>query len=102
MLVINENGKNLGTLKNGVSFAFYVELKNIGDKTITITNIRPGCGSCTTARVESVQITPFSSTSLICTFTPSGLGANYKKVFIDYSIDGVNHNITLRVSVLNK
>lgn len=92
MLVINENGKNLGNLKNGVPFAFYVELKNTGTNTITITNIRPGCGSCTTARVENIMIPPSSSTSLICTFTPAGLGANYKKVFIDYSENNVKQN----------
>lgn len=92
MLIVSENNKSLGNLKNGVSFPFFVELKNSGTDTITITNIRPGCGSCTVARVENVTIPPSSSTSLICTFTPNGLGANYKKVFIDYQMKNVNYN----------
>lgn len=92
MLIISESDKNLGNLKNGEPYKFYVELKNIGDKDITITNIRPGCGSCTTARVENVLLQPLSVTSLICTFTPNGIGTNYKKVFIDFSYDNKVHN----------
>jgi hypothetical protein len=92
MLVFDQPTKDLGTLPNGQVSNFTVQLQNNGQGTIVITNIRPGCGSCTTARVNNIQLVPRGTSTLFCTFTPAGLGANYKKIFIDYSLDGIAQN----------
>lgn len=96
MLTFSEVSLHLGNLSNGQPMIFTATLGNSSDKTINITNIRPGCGSCTTARVDNIQIQPNGNSTLTATFTPNGLGAIHKSIFIDYQIDGLPYNTTFQ------
>jgi len=86
-LNIKDNSKNLGDIKINQPIQFQNTLKNDTDKVITITNVTPACGSCTTSRVEKSILLPNDSTQIISTFTPSSTGYNNKNVTIYFKND---------------
>lgn len=96
MLTLSENNKNLGNLRLQQPKTFSVKILNNTDKDIKITEIKTGCGSCTSANVDGKSFVPAKSfVNLNIIFTPKSTGINRKTVTINGSlIFSFNANVT--------
>lgn len=88
-----------GSLTKQQSVQYRVPIKNIGDKTLVITSVRPQCG-CTTAPLERDTLRPGQETGMNITLTlPAGSGVIDKYVTV-YSNDSAGaHVVKLRAEV---
>jgi hypothetical protein len=86
MLRFKEKSKNLGNIAVKSVNHFEVELFNDAPTTMEITDVKPGCGSCTVARVASAIIPAGGKTTLKATFTPESEGFNSKRITISYKV----------------
>lgn len=88
-----------GSLTKQQTVQYRVPIKNIGDKTLVITSVRPQCG-CTTAPLERDTLKPGEETGMNITLTlPAGSGVIDKYVTV-YANDSVGaHVVKLRAEV---
>jgi putative ubiquitin-RnfH superfamily antitoxin RatB of RatAB toxin-antitoxin module len=88
-----------GSLTKQQTVQYRVPIKNVGDKTLVITSVRPQCG-CTTAPLERDTLMPGEETGMNITLTlPAGSGVIDKYVTV-YSNDSAGaHVVKLRAEV---
>lgn len=88
-----------GSLTKQQTVQYRVPIKNVGDKTLVITSVRPQCG-CTTAPLERDTLKPGEETGMNITLTlPAGSGVIDKYVTV-YSNDSAGaHVVKLRAEV---
>ncbi|HBB25564.1 MAG TPA: hypothetical protein DCZ59_04800 [Bacteroidetes bacterium] len=88
-----------GSLTKQQTVQYRVPIKNIGNKTLVITSVRPQCG-CTTAPLERDTLKPDEETAMNITLTlPAGSGVIDKYVTV-YSNDSAGtHVLKLRAQV---
>lgn len=88
-----------GSLTKQDSVKYRVPIKNIGNKTLVISSVRPQCG-CTSAPLERDTLKPGEATAMNITLTlPAGSGVVDKYVTV-YSNDSAGaHVLKLRAEV---
>lgn len=88
-----------GSLTKQDSVKYRVPIKNVGNKTLVITSVRPQCG-CTSAPLERDTLKPGEATAMNITLTlPAGSGVVDKYVTV-YSNDSAGaHVLKLRAEV---
>lgn len=94
MITVDTNPKSLGTLVLSKPHSFNFAL-TAGVDAITITKITAGCGSCTTASIDSALIAANTTENFKVTFTPQALGETSKKVTVIYTENNIENNIVL-------
>ncbi len=88
-----------GSLTKQQSVKYRVPLKNIGNKTLVISSVRPQCG-CTTAPLERDTLQPGEETGMNITLTlPAGSGVIDKYVTIYANDSAGAHVVKLRAEV---
>ncbi|MFN4908057.1 MAG: DUF1573 domain-containing protein, partial [Bacteroidota bacterium] len=81
-----------GSLTKQQTVQYRVPIKNIGNKTLVITSVRPQCG-CTTAPLERDTLKPGEETGMNITLTlPAGSGVIDKYVTV-YANDSVGAHV---------
>lgn len=85
MLIATEPTKNLGSIKFGKPHSFDITLINKSDKPTNINNVSVGCSSCTTAKIDKMNLEPKDTTIMHVTFTPGRAGKHKKYVSISYN-----------------
>lgn len=88
-----------GAITNVQSVKARIPIKNIGDKQLVITSVRPQCG-CTTAPIEKDTLQPGEETAMNVTLNlPSGSGkiSKYVTVFANDSVG--SHVLQLRAEI---
>lgn len=88
-----------GSLTKQQTVKYRVPLKNIGNKTLVITSVRPQCG-CTTAPLERDTLQPGEETGMNITLTlPAGSGVIDKYVTVYANDSAGAHVVKLRAEV---
>ncbi|MBU3700185.1 MAG: DUF1573 domain-containing protein [Candidatus Kapabacteria bacterium] len=88
-----------GSLTKQQSVSYRVPLKNIGDKTLVVSSVRPQCG-CTSAPLERDTLQPGEETSMNITLTlPAGSGVIDKYVTVFCNDSAKSHVLKLRAEV---
>jgi hypothetical protein len=99
MLQPNQHLISLGDLKYGQPYSFKYSLKNASEQPITVNRVMVGCGSCTTANIHKLSISPGEETDLDVVFTPGSTGIQRKGITIQYNdTDSVVLNFTASVN----
>lgn len=94
MLVLEPQSIALGTMTKLSPKTFEANLRNTGTEDVSITDVRPGCGSCTVARVTSTIIPAGGVAQLIATFTPQSTGTQYKTINVQYEKAGLRSMVS--------
>lgn len=84
MIEVQNNNLTLPTLVIGQRFPFSVNVINTGDKKVHFSELKPGCGSCTDASLESYEIEAGQMTLMNLLFTPNSKGQYSKIVKMTY------------------
>lgn len=100
MLTFSPNPKNIGTTVTGQNKQFSFTAKNTSQITLSIEEIKPCCGSCTTvARLNKYALGPGESVSVEVTFTPKSSAVSVTKcIKFFYKMSG---NTQQQVSTFN-
>lgn len=88
--------KDFGTINMGDSVRITFVCKNVGDKPLLLTQVKPGCG-CTVADYTHEAILPGSEGSVTGIFNSnrSHPGEVRKSIFVTTNTpDGINHTLT--------
>ncbi len=85
---------DIGKVTSGTEQTAVFNLKNTGDETLELKNLRLSCGSCTTLETKSKSVPPGGSTQLIVKFLVSG---NVDKRIYVTSSDPAKPTTTLQV-----
>ena len=81
MLKIVNNKIDLGTLKFNKVHYFTAQFLNTDTKdSVKITEVRPGCGSCTVAYFDNVTILPGETNTMKLEFTPNSVTNGDSKI----------------------
>lgn len=88
-----------GPITSVQSVKIRIPLKNIGDKPLVVTSVRPQCG-CTTAPVEKDTLQPNEETSMNVTLSlPAGSGKISKYVTVFTNDSAGSHVLQLRAEI---
>ena len=88
---------NLGVIDEGKSFERYVELKNVGDGTLILEDLKTSCG-CTAAAVDSkVELTGGKSEKVRITFNSKGMDGSIKKTVTLTTNDPEARNLEINI-----
>jgi hypothetical protein len=84
---------DLGLIEEGKLFERYVELKNVGDGTLVLEDLKTSCG-CTAAAVEgTVELTAGKSEKVRITFNSKGMEGTVKKTVTLVTNDPEQRNL---------
>lgn len=87
---ILQNSYDLGHVKLGEVFTFSTEILNDSTSPVKVSEIRPGCGSCTTANIDKSSLNTDEKLLLTCAFTPNSTGYQVKTVKLSYKLGDTN------------
>jgi hypothetical protein len=88
-----------GPVTNVQSVKARIPIKNIGNKLLVITNVRPQCG-CTTAPIEKDSLQPGEETAMNVTLNlPAGSGKISKYVTVFANDSAGSHVLQLRAEI---
>ena len=90
---------DLGRIKQGQTPHGHFTLRNIGDQTLEIREIKPSCG-CTAIMAESKSIPPGQESKLQVSVDTTGKEAEIEKTILVVSNDSMRPRVTLTVSLL--
>ena len=102
MITVLDNNRNIGISQMGITREVKFTIQNTYDSKYMISDLKPGCGSCTTAKVDSGELQSLGSVILTAMFTPNSQGYNDKKVDVyltNYST-GERTSVTARFNSL--
>jgi hypothetical protein len=84
MIKLDRNDFHIGSMKIGETRRFEVLLTNESQNPVIISEIRAGCGSCTSASLDKHSLEKDQFGRLTIQFTPNSTGSYPKTVKITY------------------
>jgi hypothetical protein len=91
----NDNTVEYGSVEKGSDGKRTIELKNVGDKPLIISNVQSSCG-CTVPKWPTEPIAPGKKAEIVVTYNTSAVGRFTKNITI-FSNDVKSPNLLVRI-----